>query len=718
MLNDAWAYRLGWIIMHSLWEGAAIAAAAAMVRLALPPRAAQARYLVLTAALLAMVGGAVITFLISPTAVPLSGGAAAAAHQLDPSFEAAAGVSAVLPPLGAPPREAPAGAPAPTSRLTRLWASLADGLSRALPSVANAWIACVLLLAVWRAASWLAAQRLRLLATQPADAQLSRLAQRLAQQLNLTVRFDVLLSHLAQTVVVIGWMRPVILIPVAVVAGLTPRQLEAILAHELAHIRRRDYLVNLVQILVETLLFYHPAVWWISRQIRLEREQACDDVAISLCGNAREYARSLAALEELRLFGSPALAAGGAGGRQLLARIRRILVPNDHAGGWGWSVGIAFLVIAGGAAVMYSQPGGKPAGADSPRQNGAITSTQPFVLHNDAPRLSPFTAVRWRGEIPEVRYEGQWYELMALDDVPAARILDYLKQSQDFAPQKHFAEDLVEVMRDFGHPLDRMVKLDLKSLDDGKAITIAAAAMTEANRQSVLANGPAPTAPLGGRSGAPRGMPFSAVRWHGQTPEIFVAGKWYELIAINDLPALQIVGFAQGWAGRGDWQRRFAEDLPDILAAMGQPAGPVNIAVRTLDTHESSTLKNVAMNPDNRVLNMFGMSPSDPAFGNALRAGTQSLFSRARWKNDTAQVQVNGNDTWYDLLGIDSLTTAQIYESAVKTYGDQWRQHIAENSVQMIKALGDTNDNVLLQLHTLNTDENVQVLKRLWPARN
>ena len=70
-------------------------------------------------------------------------------------------------------------------------------------------------------------------------------------------------------------------VPVSALAGLTPRQVEAILAHELAHIRRHDYVVNLLQTVVETLLFYHPAVWWLSHRIRVERENCCDDLAVS-----------------------------------------------------------------------------------------------------------------------------------------------------------------------------------------------------------------------------------------------------------------------------------------------------------------------------------------------------------------------------------------------------------------------------------------------------
>jgi hypothetical protein len=559
-------------------------------------------------------------------------------------------------------------------------------------------MAGVVLLALWRAGGWLSAQRLRVIQTEPADASVLQMAQRLARRLHLSRRFEILISHLLQTPMVIGWLRPVILIPAAAASGLASWQLEGILAHELAHIRRHDYLMNLLQVLAETLLFYHPAVWWISRQVRLEREQACDDVALGLCLDPHEYAQSLAALEELRLVYPLAMAANGSGGGQLIARIRRILGPGDDAPRWGVHGIFSLLALVACAAVVFSQERTSPA---------AGPSTQPFVLHNDAPKLSPFTAVRWHGDVPQVKYQGEWYELVAINDVPPATILDYLKQSHDFNPQKHYAEDLVEVMRDFGNPVGDTVKLDLKTLDTAKPITIAAAAMTEANRRSVLTNG---------NPGIERGMPFSAVRWHDQAPEIFVNGKWCELVAVNALPAAQIVGFAQGWAARDDWQRRFAEDFPDILTAMGQPAGAVDLTIRTLDTHGSSTLKNVPMNPEYRALNMFGVSPGDPGFREVLSAGTQTLFSAVRWGNDAAQVQINGNDTWYDLVGVDNLTAAQIYDFARKTYGEQWQQHLAEHSVQIIKQMGDVHDNVMLQLRTLDTHEDVALLKRLWPG--
>ena len=132
----------------------------------------------------------------------------------------------------------------------------------------------------------------------------------------------VLISSIVETPSVVGWLRPVILLPAATLMGLTPLQLEAILAHEIGHIKRYDYLVNMLQMLVETLLFYQPAVWWTSKRIRLERELCCDDLAVRFSGNALRYARALTTLEKLRLR-TPGMAMASTGG-PLLYRIQRL----------------------------------------------------------------------------------------------------------------------------------------------------------------------------------------------------------------------------------------------------------------------------------------------------------------------------------------------------------------------------------------------------------
>jgi hypothetical protein len=149
---------------------------------------------------------------------------------------------------------------------------------------------------------------------------------------------------------------------VGVLCGLAPEQVEALLAHELAHVRRHDYLVNVLQGIAESLLFYHPAVWWISNQIRAEREHCCDDLAVRASGDVLVYARALAELESMR----PAhfKAALSANDGSLLRRIQRLADPvaAHRPAGWGvaWSLGALLLLGIAGVAVTGAQGQSQP----------------------------------------------------------------------------------------------------------------------------------------------------------------------------------------------------------------------------------------------------------------------------------------------------------------------------------------------------------------------
>ncbi len=192
-----------------------------------------------------------------------------------------------------------------------------------MPWFVGAWFAGVALFSFRLFTGWLKILSLRSRHNQAVDAAWLEKLQRLKQRLGVSRPVRMLQSWAVEVPTAIGWLCPVILLPASSLVGLTPWQIESILAHELAHIRRHDYLVNLLQCLAETLLFYHPAVWWVSKCIRAERENCCDDLAVQVCGDALGYAQALAALEELR--SSPATLAMAANGKPLLQRIRRLL---------------------------------------------------------------------------------------------------------------------------------------------------------------------------------------------------------------------------------------------------------------------------------------------------------------------------------------------------------------------------------------------------------
>lgn len=178
--------------------------------------------------------------------------------------------------------------------------------------------------------------------------------QRLGARLRMARPVVLLESCLAEVPVVIGYLRPVILMPVGLMAGLPVGQVEAILLHELAHIRRYDYLVNLMQVFVEGLLFYHPAVWWISSVMRSEREHCCDDLVVQVTGGAHEYATALAKLEKFR---GPREAMAATGG-DLMKRVQRLLGREDRRWAGLMPVFSAAVMTVGLAAAMVWTPSG------------------------------------------------------------------------------------------------------------------------------------------------------------------------------------------------------------------------------------------------------------------------------------------------------------------------------------------------------------------------
>lgn len=183
-----------------------------------------------------------------------------------------------------------------------------------------------------------------------------QLFDRLAKQLQVNRLTRLLISLKAEVPMVVGFIRPVVLLPLSMSSGLTHAQLEMLLAHELAHVKRHDYLVNFLQTLVEITLFFHPFVKWISTQIRIEREYCCDDIAVHTCGNVLAYATALTDAESLRSKNIPQLAMAATGG-DLKNRVLRIVDQTDCANKFtrSWhSMALAALVGVTLPAVLFS----------------------------------------------------------------------------------------------------------------------------------------------------------------------------------------------------------------------------------------------------------------------------------------------------------------------------------------------------------------------------
>jgi GWxTD domain-containing protein len=318
-VESPWAVAVGWTLLHSLWQGAIISSALAVVLLA--TRSPKIRYAAACTAMLAMLAAFSITL-----------------------FDRAPTGPHGLPPIKAPSFPGwvvPAVIDAP-----RAWN---PSLAATAPWLAPFWIMGVLIFYVRYTAGFLLLWRFRRRGVSSAAECWQQKLTTLSRQLRIWRPVMLLESCLAEAPMVIGHVRPLILMPVGLFSGLPSAQIEAILLHEVAHIRRHDFLVNALQNLVDGLLFYHPAAWWMSRVIRTEREKCCDDVVVEVIGDAHEYASALAALEQSRWSGrEPAVAAKGG---SLMKRIRRLLYPAGPNGAWAPVLATAILLTTAAIAL-------------------------------------------------------------------------------------------------------------------------------------------------------------------------------------------------------------------------------------------------------------------------------------------------------------------------------------------------------------------------------
>ena len=362
LFSNAPAQRIAWALVHFLWQGTAVALLLAMVLQLVPRRSSQARWAASCAALGLMVALPVVTACIVPVGVlmgtepvtePVAPQNMAALRATDREF---VGSTPLVPPdreatervihqPTIPPGELPTRTAVPA--VTTPWRHrAATFVEPSLPWVLLVWLAGVLGMSAWHVGGWVRLERTKKSSAPLVDPAISTVFQRLLVQLRISRPVRLLESARVAVPMVAGWLRPVLLLPVSALSGLTPEQLEAVLAHELAHIRRYDCLVKLIQAVIETLLFYHPAVWWVSTQIRQESEHCCDALAVELCGNRQSYARALASFAEV---GHTARLAAPARGEKLLDRVRRIVgfAPEKDSRSSRWLAGaIAIAAVA------------------------------------------------------------------------------------------------------------------------------------------------------------------------------------------------------------------------------------------------------------------------------------------------------------------------------------------------------------------------------------
>lgn len=420
--------RLGWTLVHSLWQGVLIAAVSGILFFALRGARAHTRYLVACASLLLVVASATITFSMivpspSPSPSPRTrnelgsvSGTLASSHAVSTPLARAASTSPAIAAGSARDsrysRDSRDGDNASRSRdaastarplplaVLDTYRQATMAIERMLPLLVTLWIAGLCFCSIRLLGGLAVVARVKRHQTAPASPEWQQRVAALARRMRVLRRDAISLRVCSsiRTAAVIGWLRPVILVPASALAGLAPHQMEAVLAHELAHIRRHDYLVNLLQSVVETLFFYHPAVWFLSRRVRLEREHCCDDDAVAVVGDPVAYAGALTDLEMLRQ-GAPALAMAANGG-SLLRRVERLLAPrSEAASSWSTTTGLLTLVVV--FAVLATAHGSIAAGLQ-PESTGVISDAS--AIDNDGqwptPPPPPAAPMRRAGEYP------------------------------------------------------------------------------------------------------------------------------------------------------------------------------------------------------------------------------------------------------------------------------------------------------------------------------
>jgi len=346
--SQAFVEALGWALLHSLWQGALSALVLGLLLLLLHRHKATTRYAVSGAALLVQLLVFVGTFCYYFYTAPLASTTVTAAANW-PQTALAAGAAST----------------------DTFWFSplltAKTYFAQHLPLLVSLWLLGLVLMTLRLLGGLALTQRLRHYKALPLGAKWEQQLNTLRQALGMSTPVQLLESALVRVPITIGLAKPVILLPVGAVTGLAPAQVEAILAHELAHILRKDYLVNLLQSVVETFFFYHPAVWWMSAAIRAEREHCCDDMAVAVCGDTLTYARALTELEAMRLPATPSLALAFSGSSgSLLNRIKRLVGQPASRPTFSEGFAAALVMVIGLSVLSFgAMAGWKPIRAES-----------------------------------------------------------------------------------------------------------------------------------------------------------------------------------------------------------------------------------------------------------------------------------------------------------------------------------------------------------------
>ncbi|MEZ2347056.1 M56 family metallopeptidase [Terriglobus sp. RCC_193] len=436
---------LGWTLLHFCWQSAIIAMLYVLVDRCTRGASASIRYGIAIVTLALMPLSAIATFVEQERlVVPMQSTAMPNLQDEQQPLLIASRLgsmhTAIL-------EELPAAAPAVSGG--ELW--IAEHAGLLLPCMDAVWLFGVLLLAVRAAGGWWQLRGLKLRASAAVPPEVRVAFERLRRRYELSRGVMLRMSDEVISPMVFGVWRTVVLVPLSAVAQLTPEQMEAVLAHELAHVRRWDYLVNLMQTVTECLFFFHPAVWWISHRVRDFREICCDETAAQTCADPAIYAAALLQMEEQR-FRQPqlAMALNGNGGT-LLQRVRRVMgekamEQKQMSGIRMMTAGLALVGLYAVPHVAHSMKmETKPKAAVAP-----IAEVAPRVAAQTTPAVS--VAVKPKIDIATV----QQADVNIADTAPMPNPAPAPRVIHDGASQevKQDGMQYLDAMKVAGYPLD------------------------------------------------------------------------------------------------------------------------------------------------------------------------------------------------------------------------------------------------------------------------
>ena len=370
-------YALGWMVIHSLWQATLIAFITGALNIALRKKTARLRYIVSNVSLFMVLAMSIATFCYhydfnkeardivfietQATAQPIT-----IQQYNDSVLQAPLSIEAFK-----------------------------DYFNHNLPLIVTIWVLGVALFILKLLGSMSYIYYLKSRLNFPTDEYWNDMMHRLANKAGIKKSIELVESAIVRTPMVIGHLKPMILFPLGVINKLSAQEVEAILAHELAHVLRHDYIFNILQSVVEALFYFHPAVWWLSSQIRNERESACDEIAIDLINSKINFAKALVTIQEMAFYPmSPALAFAGQRKNQFVMRMQRILNQPNHKSNVMEKIVATSLIIVTLVGLSMAQNKGEKAKTDTPQ----YSTPQPSPSPMPTPNAQPFTNITTIGD--------------------------------------------------------------------------------------------------------------------------------------------------------------------------------------------------------------------------------------------------------------------------------------------------------------------------------